>query len=95
MKTRITLGLSLCCLMFCLGGLIMTHVGQAQARLDPCPLPQKKIETIFIECPPSATPWDIPGGGGTFTEFIEVPSNKRFIVTDIAPCESTRANRTT
>lgn len=43
MKTKVILGLSVCCLMFSLGGLVMTNLSQAQIK------PKQMPGGLFID----------------------------------------------
>lgn len=80
MKTRIALLLSVGCLLFCLGGLIMNHT--SEAKMKALPLQQKQLETFCTECLLGST-WTFPGGSGVYNPIVDVPLGKQFIITDI------------
>jgi len=53
MKTKVFLGLSVCCVMFFLGGLFMSKMGDAQATARPLsyPVPGWPASVTFDEDP--------------------------------------------
>jgi len=85
MKTKIFLGLAACCLLVSIGGLVLPKTSQAQRSNSAYLAPIEvyfgedfmrehglQVMSYCVDCPPSAA-----------TFVATVPSDKRFVITDI------------
>jgi len=84
MKAKVCLGLSVCCLMFTIGGLVMN---QSDAQIVE-KLPWPPTSVVFEEDPyreHGLQVWSFRSSiaGSPYTDIFTVPPNKRFIVTDV------------